>query len=534
MAMATRGLREGQDAASIGPLYIVYFTGTHENFRLSEFQAGADYLDTAYAFVPVPVNRMPRLEGQQAGWRDAMDLTMDSEDAKRGINVQRPFMLVHLPSDNVARRLCERVTSIRSIWQQWASGVRFEEVVAALQTDRGQAFWRPYCSEKISWRAHILSFQRHLSQQDQLARVNRFDGILDLDGPIKMKGADMEWAYMEEWTAPHVIPAEEEGRLDLSQYQDEVREGEKGHRRQTQRLLSMHVGRKVSDGIAKDVVVRMDVKQRKYIGNTTMEAQMSLIQATMALSGPGKVVYDPFAGTCSILLAAAALRASVFASDIDGRMLRGKGKGVAVLESAKQYGVQDKFLGFCIADVSQHPWRRGTGLFDAIVADPPYGVRAGAKQLGRRDVEKQRREPFVLPDGTFSHEASTYIPPTKPYALDQLLLDLMNFSAKLLVPKGRLVFWMPTMIESASQTQELQLELTRDFRLIAHSLQDFGIWGRRLITLEKVQVDDHSSEAQGHGVLPSPPERHLQSTSAERLRATDDPNEFRNKVSEGR
>jgi tRNA (guanine10-N2)-methyltransferase len=534
--METRGLREGQDGASIGPLYIIYFAATHENFRLAEFQAAADYLDISYAFVPVPVNRMPRLQGDEivSTWRDAMDMTMDTEEAERGINVQRPFMLIHLASDDIAKRLCERVTSIKSIWQQWASATTFEYIQLSLQGDPLKERLGPYFQQDVSWRAHILSHQRHLNNEDQIDRINRFEKILPLLGPIKMKGADLEWGYLEEWTTPSIVPEEEEANLDMCQFRNEVRQGKLGNHRQKQRLLSMHVGRKVSDGVARDLIVKMDVKQRKYIGNTTMEAQMSLIQALMAKAGPGKIVYDPFAGTCSILLAAAALGADVFASDIDGRMMRGKGDRIAVLESAKQYGVEDRFLGFVCSDISQHPWR-GSALFDAIVADPPYGVRAGAKQLGRRDVEKQRTEPFLLPNGIYSHEQPDYIPPTKPYALDHLLLDLMNFSAKVLAPKGRLVFWMPTMIESSSnKSHELQLELTRDFRLVAHSLQDFGVWGRRLITLEKVDSADRSSEVSAPAVLPSPPMKHLQSTTSERMRATDDPNEFRNKVSYSR
>lgn len=45
----------------------------------------------------------------------------------------------------------------------------------------------------------------------------------------------------------------------------------------------------------------MDVKKRRYIGNTTMEAEMSLRMALMAMAGPGKVMYDPFMGTGSML-----------------------------------------------------------------------------------------------------------------------------------------------------------------------------------------------------------------------------------------
>ncbi|KAE8179263.1 hypothetical protein CF336_g9696 [Tilletia laevis] len=60
--------------------------------------------------------------------------------------------------------------------------------------------------------------------------------------------------------------------------------------------------------------------------------------------------------------------------------------------------------------MTQHPWRRG-GIFDAIVAVPPYGIRAGAKRLGRRNLARQRDEPYQMADGSLSHE---YVPSFRP------------------------------------------------------------------------------------------------------------------------
>lgn len=225
----------------------------------------------------------------------------------------------------------------------------------------------------------------------------------------------------------------------------------------------------------------------------------------------------------------------------------GKDGSTGITRSARQYGLESQFVDSLSYDVTQHPLRRG-GLFDAIVADPPYGVRAGAKRLGRRQQDLLRSEPVMVADGVYSHEQADYLPPCKPYALDDLLTDLMAFAARMLVPRGRLVFWMPTMTdvardpaEAAGEAQQLELRLppTRDFRLVAHSLQDFGNWGRRLVTLEKVEA----SGDQEHDLrLPTAPRQHLQATATatmsngaqsdtRRVLATDDPNEFRNQVS---
>lgn len=47
------------------------------------------------------------------------------------------------------------------------------------------------------------------------------------------------------------------------------------------------------------------LKSRKYIGPTAMDAEMAFLMANQGLARPGKLVYDPFVGTGSILVAAA-------------------------------------------------------------------------------------------------------------------------------------------------------------------------------------------------------------------------------------
>lgn len=144
----------------------------------------------------------------------------------------------------------------------------------------------------------------------------------------------------------------------------------------------------------------------------------------------------------------------------------------------------------------------------------PYGVRAGAKRLGKRDAAQQRDEPFVMPDGTLSHTLPDYVPPTKPYPLSHLTADLLEYASALLKPEGRLVFWLPTMNE---ENHETPIPTHPHFTLVAHSLQDFGKWGRRLITLEKKRDAPNAP-------MPRP------SSAPAPVRANEDPHEFRNLV----
>jgi tRNA G10 N-methylase Trm11 len=69
-------------------------------------------------------------------------------------------------------------------------------------------------------------------------------------------------------------------------------------------------------------------------------------------------------------------------------------------------------------------------VFDAVVTDPPYGVRAGARKSVHM-VYKAR------PAGR------DHFPHTDPYTLGECLLDLLESAARLLRTGGRLVYFLP-------------------------------------------------------------------------------------------
>ena len=74
-------------------------------------------------------------------------------------------------------------------------------------------------------------------------------------------------------------------------------------------------------------------------------------------------------------------------------------------------------------------------MFDAIVCDPPYGIRAGARKAGSRKTDVR-----VVP----SDIRAAHIPQTQPYAVEDVLVDLLDLAAQNLRLGGRLVFLLPT------------------------------------------------------------------------------------------
>lgn len=53
------------------------------------------------------------------------------------------------------------------------------------------------------------------------------------------------------------------------------------------------------------LIKELSLKTRKFIGNTSMDATLSLLMANQALVKSGDFVLDPFVGSGSLLVAAA-------------------------------------------------------------------------------------------------------------------------------------------------------------------------------------------------------------------------------------
>jgi tRNA (guanine10-N2)-methyltransferase len=53
----------------------------------------------------------------------------------------------------------------------------------------------------------------------------------------------------------------------------------------------------------KDVLRKIDLKKRLYLGPTTLDHHLTLILCNLARVQPGFLAYDPFVGTASILVA---------------------------------------------------------------------------------------------------------------------------------------------------------------------------------------------------------------------------------------
>ena len=103
--------------------------------------------------------------------------------------------------------------------------------------------------------------------------------------------------------------------------------------------------------------------------------------------------------------------------------------------SLAHFGLGEKYVGAAIIDNNINPWRKcPTGWFDAIITDPPYGVREKCEKVGSTNHRDDWIN-FELPDNHFPDKIS--------YELHDVFRDLLVFSHRHLKLNGRLVFWFP-------------------------------------------------------------------------------------------
>ncbi|KAM3728891.1 tRNA (guanine(10)-N2)-methyltransferase [Dirofilaria immitis] len=234
---------------------------------------------------------------------------------------------------------------------------------------------------------------------------------------------------------------------------------------------------------------------RCYIGNTTIDPELSFLQTNIAKVDVGSLVLDPFCGTGGLLIAAAHFGAAVLGSEINYQIARAVGRssraGIerntakeSVIANFRQYGTDVYFMGLVIGDASQHQlWHPGTysgthPVFDAIITDPPYGVR----EKGQRVGIKGKKESWIVENV----QNANHYPEKAKYSISSTFLDLIDLAGKLLVVGGRLLFWFPVFDDEYS---EAILPRHDAMKLIYNCEQSLSRrYSRRLLVYEKLRM----------------------------------------------
>ncbi|KAI1716544.1 putative RNA methylase family domain-containing protein [Ditylenchus destructor] len=234
------------------------------------------------------------------------------------------------------------------------------------------------------------------------------------------------------------------------------------------------------------------------------------LYANLAGCSTTSLVLDPFSGTGGLIIAAAHFGSYTIGTEINYQVARAIGKSArttetrlsesqSVLANFCQYNLENKYLGTLIADSSRHElWRiaeNSVGLFDAIVADPPYGVREKGRKLGNKTTTGQIEFDIRNDNKIYTAEGGLRYPEKAKYGAS-LYLDLLELSFKLLRSGGRSAFWFPVI---RSEYSDDVLPRHDGMRLL-HNCEQILTRdsSRRLLVYEKVDPSNSSRDLKAY------------------------------------
>lgn len=110
-----------------------------------------------------------------------------------------------------------------------------------------------------------------------------------------------------------------------------------------------------------------------------MDPQLSILMANQGLCKPNDLMFDPFCGTGSMLIAGALFGSYVIGMDIDYLTLHAKTKPSRALQKVraadesiranmKQYNLQHLYLDVFVGDFANYPLKENL-TFDSIICD---------------------------------------------------------------------------------------------------------------------------------------------------------------------
>ena len=345
-----------------------------------------------------------------------------------------PALYVHLPSPASALRLLARSVCIDKFIQVFSSGPNIDSLISQLQSTPNPEFTSDISDPENSFAFYVDYFKDSVAYEDQLRIFDRFE-------PLQFAG--------------RVNPANPKLRFwvirDLNGTFYFGKEAAKSKERT--RFYSKY-----------------SLNHREYLGPTSTDNELAFLMVNEGLVQAGSLVLDPFVGTGSVLVAASHFGALCFGSDIDMRVLKGFSVGRSRKHTQADIFTNFKNYGLALPEIlridSSKPSWKQLPVFDAIVCDPPYGVRARSRTAGTKTGDL------------------TYVPDSNQYEGRQLVADLLEMAAGLLRVGGRLVFLLPT--DRASYCREM-LPVHPYLQLLSNSENVLSRKiSRRLLTYERL------------------------------------------------
>ena len=389
------------------------------------------------------------------------------------------FVCTRLPSEEVATEICRRAVLVKGIYELWGHGTSFDSMVVAVRQRHalGSSELPRLAPAGKSWCIGVSAYCRTLAQGHKDALRLSFQ-FIDFSGPVVLENPELFVGVLLDFS----------GRADSEE--GLLQKGSELEQEGVEKVLSRlppeppvnshpwphpqvpcYCGRLLAKGGMRDELRKYDLKKRLYLGPTTLDHSLALIMANISGVKRGSMALDPFVGTASILIALSHFGAHCTGMDIDVRVLKGamyagstrhqideghdvEGAGGAggersvgpvpgpkrdIFETFRSYNLESpELLRMDIHLLDRHVTQTLASVFDVIVTDPPYGIRAGGRKSG-----KTNGCTYSIP----AENRPDHIPSTQNYPVEEVMLDLLHAAARLLKLGGSLCYLIPTSFD---------------------------------------------------------------------------------------
>ncbi|KAL9961723.1 hypothetical protein ACROYT_G030723 [Oculina patagonica] len=271
---------------------------------------------------------------------------------------ESPYLVIVLPNEKCGRNLLSRAVSIKSVYELWGQGNNLTDLKQSVLQYPAEKM-KAFTSSSSSFKLSIESFNKKLTVHQQRELIDQFQ-FLPFQGRVNLTAPD------------HVFSV-------LLDYGDDPNEAPPDPDR-------VFFGRLIGHG-QRSLLKQYSLKTRKFIGNTSMDPQLSFLMANQGLVRTGSLVFDPFVGTGSVLVSCSHFGAHVIGSDIDYTIIHGRGKSSRANRKGQwraqdenfranfsQYGLASYFVDVLVADAGRLGLRE-VPLFDAIITDHVANTR---------------------------------------------------------------------------------------------------------------------------------------------------------------
>ncbi|CAH8865373.1 unnamed protein product [Trichobilharzia szidati] len=396
----------------------------------------------------------------------------------------KPYVIIEMENDEAVQSIIERSVLIKAAFHLWCEATSLPELIKQVG-DLPDELVDPYLNSSSSFKIVLSTAHKKLKQEEKVPIIEAvINAHKSITSPVSLSSPDHQINILLEYTPKNL------GKNTITS---------------GGRLCRLLYGRLIGSSIRKNMMNNFRLSERAHLGNTTMDVRLAAIMANVGLCQKSSLVWDPFIGTGSTVLAASVWGALGAGSDICYALLHGMGAspkagqerrcGETLRSNYAQYQLESRYLDVMVADaVTLHRLLRipdNAGLFDAVITDPPYGFRERSCRVADQPLE--RKPTLVTKDRLAEimglthisnndcnakkeeesdNEALVLVPHDLPhfphkevYPLNKIYQDLLDLSAYLLRPGGRLVFWLP--VERSTFMGVQSIPKHPNFRLLA-------------------------------------------------------------------